>query len=577
MGGFLYLTKKQDESTENVAGRHRASMAVFEHKGLRLKDTIEGESYVLYVYDKLVTTADSVFRGAHSDFAVATGTFIYDGRMGAEALQRLHKDFSPEADVFSSARGLFCVFIAKGGKLYVFNDYGGIYHVYQAEDGSVLSSSLLAVVKSLPRKTVAEQELYEYVTHGAMYGDRTLFEEARLLDSFYVHQLAPERRTTPKHMRLPPWDSRGPFDELVEAYAEYLIDYYRTLQKVFGDSVCLGLSGGHDSRLMLSLMRRVGINPYVYVYGRPTHPDVRVSLSIGKGEGFSIEHEDRVSFPVVDRDRFAEQIQQQFYFYDGRGTYGAFDNGADMLLRKKRSQKGRLQINGGGGDFYRNFWRLPNKDFSVAAFIKAEYDRADFTAYTDRFDKRAYFDVLASKIKSALETSSDRLHRDQVELINPRFRTRYWQGPNSMLNNTLAFALMPLTDPVLAMASTHVPIRYKEHAGFVRALNRYVDPALAKYPSIYGYNFIDPLGWGPWTKECLKVHTPVCLRRFLRQHFLHRPSTNDLPPYISRDCLETIFDMKSWEIARYVDIERIRQSGTLRRALTVELLLTDRY
>jgi len=577
MGGFLYLTKKQDETTQSVAKRHQASMGVFEHKGLRLKDTIDGGSYVLYVYDKLMAASDNVFRGGNGDLAVSSGTLIYDGRMGAEALKRLHDGFSPGADFLAPALGQFCVFIAKSGRLYVFNDHSGIYHVYQAEDGSVVSSSLLAVLKSLPSKTVGEQELYEYITHGGMYGDRTLFQEARLLDSFCVHQLAPERGTRPKHMRLPPLDPNRPFNKLVEAYAQRFIDYFRTLQKIFGDSVCCGLSGGHDTRLLLSLMRRVGINPYLYVYGRPTHPDVRVAKTIAEGEGFQLDHEDRSGFAPVERDRFAEHIQQQFHFYDGRGTYGVFGNAADRGLRKKRSEKGRLQLNGGGGEYYRNFWALPDKAFSLAAFMKSEYDRADFTAYTDRFDKRAYFDVLAGKIKSALQTTSDRLPRDQVELINPRFRVRYWQGPNNVLNNTLAFSLTPLAEPAFAAATTRIPMRYKEYARFVRALNRYVDPGLAKYPSIYGYNFVDPPGWRPKMKEYFKVHTPICLRRFIREKFLHRPSRNGLPPYLSREHLETIFDLKRLEISRYIDIRRIRQLPMLSRALTVELLLTERY
>jgi hypothetical protein len=57
-----------------------------------------------------------------------------------------------------------------------------------------------------------------------------------------------------------------------------------------GRPVSLGLSGGLDSRVLLALLSKSGIPFRTHVYGLPDAPDVRVSTSISRKQGFGFGH-----------------------------------------------------------------------------------------------------------------------------------------------------------------------------------------------------------------------------------------------------------------------------------------------
>ncbi|NQT89867.1 MAG: hypothetical protein HQ558_01265, partial [Candidatus Omnitrophica bacterium] len=504
-------------------------------------------------------------------------TCIYKDKAGPDALKQLHVDFSDGGEFLSGLSGGFCLIIYKNRKLYILNDYTGLYRIYCDEPRTILSSSLLAVSGALKQKTVSPQELYEYVINGAFYGDRTPIKEIKLLDSKYIWQVSPATSGIPKTLKPKGLGEDTSFDEMVGEVSESLIGYFAALKEAFGSSVCSALSGGFDTRLMLSLMRKVGIKPYLYVYGGKDCEDVKIAKTIAESEGLNLDHIDKNEFPQCDKDRFRELIKRQYYIFDGLPNFGIFDNGSDANTRIGRTEKAKLQLNGCGGEIFRNFWNLPEGSFDIVSFLKSKYDFIDYSILGGDFNKDNYFLSLADKVKYALDTDNDRIDRRQVEMLYPYFRLKYWLGINNSINNQFAYALVPYADTRFIFQSFDIPLKFKNLGLFEAALIRYIDPALAKYPSIYGFNFSGKPGPLAWAKYFAKISTPISLRPLIRRRLLYRSKATGLPFYLKDEYVKTVFPLGNLNISKYINLEKIDDPVILSRALSAELLITEKF
>ncbi|MFC1835580.1 hypothetical protein ACFL2Q_12715 [Thermodesulfobacteriota bacterium] len=577
MGGFLFLAKNGADDLQSTRRKYSHSIDAMQRKGLTLKGTIERDNFVVFLYNKAAYSNDNVRHFDNGDFILCSGTLFYRNRIGNEALEMLYDEFYGEGALFSHLQGHYCVLLFKGGYLYTFNDLNGLYHVYHDEKPSVISNSFLAVAKSLEKRTVAEQELYEFVSHGAMYGDRTFIAEVKRLDSVHIHQLQPEHSLIPKVIETDPFNENWPFDEQVDFFVDRLQDHFRMLRSHWGDSVGSALTGGYDSRLVVSLLRKVGISPHLYIYGAHGDEDVRVAKAIAEAEGFPIRHFDKPGYPQVSVEEFPNAVEARFHLLDGQGVDGVFDNGTDVLTRRERSGLAALQLNGGGGEIFRNFWKLPDIPMKIGSFLKNRYAGADFSAYRNRFNKRRYLSTLTEKIKHILNTTSETITRRQAEMLYISLRLRYWMGQNNSCNNVLSYALTPLAEPVFSIPSSSIPLRYKNLGLLEAAMIRRIDERLASHKSIYGGDFLHPVPFKYKLKEFTLIRFPIALRppviRFAEGWMARTP----IPFYLSEEYVGEILDWNSLEISRYMDVEKLRNHGMLNRALTAELVITDRF
>lgn len=577
MGGFLYIRKTPGDTVSTIESKYRRSIIALQKKGLPLRSTIDREQFVLFVFDKLNFQSQNLICCENGDFVVAVGTLIYRRQMGATALRLLYDDFQDGADFFSYLNGHFAVLLLKAGNLYVFNDFNGLYHIYSDSWGNLVSSSFLAVLKSLERKTVARQELYEYISYGATYGDRTLVEEVKLLDSFRIHRLLPRRGSTWKVISVPRLHGDLPFEEMVDSLSANLVGYFDMLRENFGDGVSSGLSGGYDSRLMLALLQKSGVRPHLYVYGRGEDADVRVATMIAARENLRLTHRDKARDGSPSVERFREIVEAEFHFHDGRGASGVLDNGADLATRQERVQRARLHLNGGGGEIYRNYWRLPDRPIHVETFLRAKCVRPVFSWYTDLFDRREYLGILKEKIKFMLQAESDLLTREQVEQIYPAVRLKYWMAPNNKSNNLLSYALTPFAEPIFTIPSTGIPLRYKDCGRLEAAIIRKLSPSLAAYPSSYGFNFYDEVPRSARLWNFVRVHTPVFIIPVARALVANHGNGGERPCYLTEKYLASIFDLRNLEVSRYVDLGKVEDPEVLNRAYTAELILQERF
>ena len=138
MGGFLYIQKEPNEQLEDIRASYRNSIDALRKKRLPLVETIVADGFVFFLFNKINVSADNLVRFDGADFAASTGTLIYDGVVGTEALTRLYHDFPATGSLFSDSLGHYCILLFKQGSLYIFTDYHGLYRVYTNPSKTVI-------------------------------------------------------------------------------------------------------------------------------------------------------------------------------------------------------------------------------------------------------------------------------------------------------------------------------------------------------------------------------------------------------------------------------------------------------
>jgi hypothetical protein len=579
MGGFFYYRKQPGDDAHKA--KYVRSLQALEKKSLsdlrtlKCKEIIDRDAFVIHVYGKIGCDSDNVVLFSNDEFILSTGTLVYRNNAGNRALRDLFFDFDPSGEFFNELRGQYCVFVYKNNALYAFNDYFGVYHVFTNAEGSVVSNSFLAVVRSLDSKTISKQALYEYLFEGTSYADETYVNGVNLLDAFNVHELWPvPHQTEKKYTKIEV--VAGGVDDLLDAVLANLTDYFFALKTCFGGSVCTALSGGFDSRLILALLMKVGVEPFVYVYGGERSGDVRVSKTIGRGEGIQIHH-DTKHVRALDIDRFLETVRLEYFYGDGHGPNGALTDGAEMSARTMRTNVARLQLNGGGGEIFRNFWKIADRALTVADFLKSKYDHLEGNWFTSEYDGRKYLEVLGEKVKQMLRVDKECLSRREIEMLYVYMRVKYWMGYNTSIQNYRTFALIPLTEPIFAFPSFQIPFDWKDMGRFEAELIRRLNHRLAAYPSIYGYNFAGKLSLSAIVKNSLAVNTPMSLRPYLRKFRDNLVHQAVKPFYVQQRYLNSLLGPKDRQSREFVNVDILRDPRMISRAYTVDLVMADPF
>lgn len=574
MGGFL-LIRHSNLHLAHLKRVYRKALVAFSTKGLSIRKEFHSGSYWLLVYDFYHKKNDGCLTFDDNSSIVGCGTCFYKGLFGNQALQSIFEDYTRGHLLYQNIEGNFAILIRSNDRLVLFSDLFGNYRIFRDKDSNIYSSSFLSLESVLDTKTPSNQEIYEFIFTGAFYGGSTIFKEIELLDSHFVWSLMPEEKKIRRQAAMDHSLRNLPLEQAVPIVCENLIGYFQMLHHEFGDDIISALSGGYDSRLLLAAMRHVGISPILYVYGSSESSDVKIAHQIAQGEGLALECIDKSAYPRIQKDNFPAHVLTTFSALDGFSNEGIFNNGSDLQTRLQRTRHSPLQINGGGGEIYRNFWRLPNVTMTIDSFLKSKYDSVAYQVLTtNKFDKKRFFSVLARKIGTTLETESQFLTRKQIESLYPLFRLKYWMGINNSINNQLTYSLTPYSEPRFVYQSLAIPIKDKNYGNFEAALIHKLDPRLASYPSgsRYGRNFTEAIGSKAKFKENIIANMPTGLKPMMRR-LKHRRDRRPLPYYLQNEYIETIFDMDNLAIADYVDLTRVNDPETVSRALTVELHL----
>lgn len=567
MGDFVICRReKTDEESQ------RAILRTLDAQGSKNPAILKTDSYNILIFKKSVSPLDNLYQNDNGDFCASSGCFFYKGKSGKQALENFLTDFDPEEYSPYGFLGIFSLIIKKSSRLYLLTDPMGGSKIFRNSDHSLFSSSFLAVAENTGPLSIDKQGVYEYCFQETNYGRTTPFNELKTLDRQCNFELGPNGiKKQPKNIPLDFECATEPYDKLIERHSELLQNQMRQIVASHGKNISTALSGGYDTRLMLSLLLKSGVKPDLYVYGADNSADVRVAKNIAAGEGFALKHINKAEYTRPSPENYPATIKDNFYALDGYPLEGIFNFGANMATRRERAENGALVLNGGGGEIYRNFFYLPDRDYSVNDLINAFYSHYTRSFCTKEFNEKTYRENLRTKIMTALNLETDSMSRAQLEYAYPAFRLRYWTARDNNNNTRLGGFLTPFISYETIMAALKIPLKYKTHGKFQGDLINNISPSLAAYNSDYGYAFNAPVPWAKKLKNNMTIYRPAVLRRYsyaVQQKF----ATLNLPHTLNPEYIAQLFPHGPKYMNEYFNLLAIKDAALLGRVLTLEYL-----
>lgn len=572
MGALYAVSGLPQDRLRSAADRLDDGLRRQGFDGLR---RLEGPAGVVGVAGPLAAATPPLLhedaRGAGT--IVAAGTLFYGGACGLEALPALLADTAAGTVDEAALWGCFAVAALLPDRLVMFGDRTGTFHLYAAEGGRLVCSSFLALAESLPRRSVDTTAAYDYVFHGAPHGGLTPVREIGLLGPATRTSVDRDgRQITEGRPCAIPDERRGEtLEQSAERCLAVLEGRFADIARAFPGGTDTALSGGYDSRLILALLRRQGERPGLHVYGRSDSDDVRVAQAICTGEKLALDHTDKGRLPLPDPAEQQEIVRRNLIAFDGYPCDGIFDGGGDLATRMARCEGGRLALNGGCGEVFRNFFYLPERRLSADAMRRVFWHQYDPEAGGEAFDERAYARDFARRVGDTFGVPPDLpLDRQRLDALYPYFRCRWWMGRNTSLNARLGHGLTPFADPEVVAAGLAAPRRHKAFGRLQAMMIRRADPALAAYPSAYGHAFDRSPPLARRLKETLTVVRPPWLRA--RTHGLRRAGGGQVPALLEPARVAAVLGPSMAYVGRLFRLPRLRDPGQLNRALTLEAL-----
>lgn len=526
--------------------------------------------YTLRLFGKLNGLRPNLLDREGGDFIAQTGTFYFRGKTGPRALEALFERFDGKRFPWSECRGHFAIVLRWQQRLFLVTDALGAYKIYHDRDQRIFSSSFVAVQEVLPRVTIDKQGCYEYAWNGATFGDKTFFNEIRMLRQGMLLELTDRPRVVEEWNLAPPAPASASagFEETAQVCTAQLRDLFRIYASGGGGAFRLPLSGGYDSRLLLALLLDAGVQPELFVYGPPEHRDVQLAHEIARGEGLRVEHIDKSTRTCTLDTR--HRLQRAHDCLDGWLPFGIFDSGVDAEDRIARAAEDRLLFNGSVGEIYRNFFNLPDVRYQPRDLISVFYSYLSPRACTPAFDMHEYGAEMVADLRRTISFDGSWLTREQVEALYPLHRGRYWTARDAAVNNRFGRTVFPFLESAIIEGTESIPLAFKQYGRLESRMIQIIRPSLARYQTTRGFSPAEPVPLGFKLMSQLNIRRPPWIRPYSYRLRHLRPTA--FPAHLHEAVLQHVIDPELPVMRAYFHPEHIHDAAVFNRVCTMEWL-----
>ena len=571
MGGFFLVCIGPHENRQDEVARLQGAFAEL---GFAPPEIVKAEEYVFAAYPKFQSRSAGLKRHPNGDYAFVCGTCLFEG-VGLAPAALLYNAAPTHSALSEEFMGHYASVVRKNGRTEIKLDGFGGYHIFYNLEARIVSSSFYAICSVLPSLTLSQQGACEYVFNGVVSGDETLFTEVKLapiharivVGSQALEVVRPRLRVSRTY-------TSATRDASLRDSIALLDRYFGAVARSFGDRVRCALSGGYDSRLILACLRRHGVKPSVYVYGRAREKDVQIAQEIARAEGFPLDVIDKDDRPVIPPSEFAETARRNFLATDGYGYAGIFHNGAETEESARRVFGDTIAINGGGGEIFRNFFYLLDRGYMIREMLWSFYSRFDPATCTAAFDSESYYRSLERKVMNLLGSEERWLPRPTVEWLYHSFRCRAWDGKVDTIVGWYGFTAMPYLERSITRHASALPLDWKNHGAYEAQLIRRIDSRLAGYRSAYGHDFSRSPPPSRRLSDYWTYLRPPWLRRYTYR-LRHFRRAGDWPDYLGPAYREAVLPGGAMMLSRLLRIEKVADHAQFARILSLEYALRE--
>jgi len=481
-------------------------------KGVRITDSATCATASLAVAPAAKATDKRIAHSADGQVSIADlGLWLpFPAERGRDAAWLIEQYLTHGADGLARRlQGLFALLIVdqRSRQARVITDRCGSLHVYwrQLADGVAVCTSS-AVLAKLGDAQLDPVGVHEFIATGILYEDRSLWQGIRKIGPATVLTLdaaGVQRQRYWDFIAVEP--ERLNLEEAVEQTHHGLVAVLKALPDT-GEPLISDLTGGYDSRLLLTGLLDAQRPFHTTVSGSADHPDVTVAARIAAELG--LQHQNISAPPLPTAEEFDAAVRMT------DGEFDAFDFARILHIHLRLAAGHGMSLNGSFGELARGYWwellwpKLANRqplDVGRVArkrFAAIGYDQSIF-APAARLDLAAHMTEVAGR---AIAPIAGYPNTTQMDCVYYRLRMQRWQGRIASSTNQLWPAFSPIgfaqvLDPILAAKAD---TRFRSL--LARRLFQRFTPPLARIPLEHGYPPVPASIFNLWRFSPLLSH-----------------------------------------------------------------------
>lgn len=406
-------------------------------------------------------------------------------------------------------QGLFALLIVdqRTRQAHVITDRCGSLHVYwrQLADGVAVCTSSAVLAQCAP-STLDPVGVHEFIATGILYEDRSLWHGIRKIGPATVMTLNADGANQHRY-----WDftaiepERLNLEEAAEQTHHGLVAVLKALPDT-GQPLISDLTGGYDSRLLLTGLLAAQRPFHTTVSGSADHPDVTVAARIAAE--LKLQHQNISAPPLPTAEEFDAAVRMT------DGEFDAFDFARILHIHRRLAAGHGMSLNGSFGELARGYWwellwpKLANRQpldvgrVAKKRFAAIGYDQSIF-APAARLDLVAHMTEVAGR---AIQPIAGAPNTTQMDCVYYSLRMQRWQGRIASSTNQLWPAFSPIgfnqvLDPILA---AQADTRFRSL--LARRLFQRFAPPLARIPLEHGYPPVPASPFNLWRFSPLLGH-----------------------------------------------------------------------
>ena len=435
MGNFLIVLASAATAAPAEELHRRAVLATSQLKNQQARKSSVQASKLVTVFERQNSTAGHIASDpATGAWILAQGTWFHNDGYGVGQEERLLRALlgSKTELVARQMEGFFLVAFGSPGnaETTLFTDTMGSCHAYLRHFPEVTAIAGSSLVLAALAPTAADPlGCQEFVQTGISYEDRTHYAEVRKLDPATVYRFSGERLEDRKrywsYRDLEP-NSLGS-GQAVDALWHALGSAATNIERHFPRVSC-DLTGGYDSRSVLSGFLGRSLPVSAAVSGPPDKPDVRIAKSLAASLGLPIVH-------TLPMERFTfDAVHRAHALTDGE--FDPVEYAQILHVQSSLSKSFDISLNGSYGGIARALWwevmfphigqprALDARRLAVGRYLAPDFEPALF-----RSDIRiAPSDHLTAVIGRYLNGLEGLPNTMQMDAVNLAMRIHRWQG-----------------------------------------------------------------------------------------------------------------------------------------------------
>lgn len=510
MGAFFIKGNNEQQSEEAIA-------AFFLKKGHTSYQRFDTANASVFLFEKIKKReANYIIAGEHK--IAATGTFNYKQKNYKQSLELLISDYKNNTIDYDSLNGHYNIFLLNSSdKIQVLSDAKNSLEIYTNTSNTLFSNSFLALAElSTQKLTLNKNAIAENLLTGCLFGNETIFNEIQVYsgtENKFLQPVTLAYKTENTRIK-----NRS---EAVEYQLANLNSYFKSFEALVNENGAeIGLSGGYDSRLMLSLCNaHYAKNLQLHTHWKAKND---LDITIAKQLATTVKKELKI-LPILqtkdmDSAQLENTLQESLFFYDGltRVNHGWTRKYRTLEYRNSVLGNINLGMSGLGGELYRNDFHINFSKIALSTWISNFILPIYLTDKIPSSTTDLIVQQISKKINTQLGLGENNKYLSKKDVY--RYYGEMWvkKGPGirNSIENQLSYFISPFTDSKLMQQSYNTV----EHLGisgeFEAALIMSVNPALGKIISGYGFSF-DKIPASHLLKHTAISYIPVSLKQKL--------------------------------------------------------------